>query len=51
MSSWWDAVRDWFRSGRKGDFPEPNRDDPDPVQHFTGREDWLTRRKNLTGTK
>lgn len=47
MSSWWDAVRNWFRGNRKGDFPEPNRENPDSVQHFTGREDWIRRRKNL----
>ena len=46
--SWWDAVRNWFRGKRKGDFPEPNRENPDSVQHFTGREDWIRRRKNLT---
>ena len=45
--SWWDAVRNWFRGKRKGDFPEPNRDNPDSVQHFTGREDWIRQRKNL----
>lgn len=44
MSSWWDAVRSWFRKGRQGGFPEP---DPDQVQHFTGREDWIRGRKNL----
>lgn len=50
--SWWDAVRNWFRGKRKGDFPEPNRDNPDSVQHFTGREDWIRQRKNLaTGLK
>ena len=47
MSSWWDAVRNWFRGKRKGDFPEPNRENPDRVQHFTGREDWIRQRKNL----
>ena len=48
MTSWWDAVRSWFRNGRKGGFPEPDRENPDQVQHFTGREDWISRRKNLT---
>jgi len=47
MSSWWDAVRSWFRKGRKGGFPKPDPEDPDQVQHFTGREDWISRRKNL----
>ena len=47
MSSWWDAVRSWFRNGREGGFPEPDRKNPD-VQHFSGRENWISRRKNLT---
>ena len=46
MSFWWDAVRNWFRNGRKGDYPEPDGEE-DQVQHFTGREDFLSRRKNL----